>query len=210
MKHKVLNVDIDSFSTEVEDGQCVRVSAKPDYNTMLNMLNKGYYLADRMLKVSINLQKNKCDFEKNIRMEVELVKEERESIRKIALSSFREDSRFYVSSTERETIANEIINEWVDEINEVWVCRYKENIVGFLQTKDSGDNVIEVYLAAVEEQYRISGAALSLYSAVAHEFQKRNYKGMIGYVSTKNVAVINLYTSLGGTFSNPQDIYLKR
>ena len=65
------------------------------------------------------------------------------------------------------------------------------------------------HLVAVEEKYRLSGAAMGLYAKGVEVARERGYKKLIGRISSQNVAVMNIYAMLGAQFSEPQDIFLK-
>ena len=66
-----------------------------------------------------------------------------------------------------------------------------------------------VHLAAVEEKYRMTGAAMALYANACKIAKERGYKKLEGRVSTQNTAVMNVYAAFGATFSEPQDIFIK-
>ena len=65
------------------------------------------------------------------------------------------------------------------------------------------------HLVAVEEKYRLTGAALGLYAKGIEVARERGYQKLVGRISSQNVAVMNVYAMFGAQFSEPQDVFLK-
>lgn len=196
---------------DTTDATHVRVSLPCDIQNMLLMQKAGYQLVDHMLDVTINLRRVTADLQKVIRLEPVLTGDYKEEIKLIAEKSFVRDRRFHIETIYNQKIANQIIDEWVEEIPEFYVCLHKENVIGFLALKETGDGKSAgIHLAAVDERYRASGAAMSLYAKAVRDSVEKGYQSITGYISSCNTAVMNLYAYLGGTFSNPQDIYLRK
>lgn len=188
---------------------------EPDFNTTKEMYDKGFYMVDRTILATVPLKKNKVNFDQNIRMEIEYFEDLhkspwKERVKEIAQSSFDYDSRFQSSSENSKEDAIQIIHQWVENINGVFLCMYEQIPVGFLETKELERGCVEINLAAVEEKYRISGAAVSMYNKAASVYKEKGYKSLVGRISSKNTAVMNLYISLGAMFSCPQDVYFER
>lgn len=196
---------------DICDATHVRVSLPSDIDSMLYMQRNGYQFVDRMLDVTINLKRLTVDLQKSIRIEPVLVSDCREEIISLAQRSFVRDRRFHVEVDYNQQVANQIIEGWVEEIPEFYVCIYKENVIGFLALKETEDGKsAAIHLAAVDERYRTSGAAMSLYAKALQVGMDKGYQNITGYISSYNTAVMNLYAYLGGAFSNPQDIYVKK
>lgn len=196
---------------QISDATHVRVSLPSDMENMLSMQQKGYQFVDRMLDVTINLKRCTVDLQRSIRIEPVLVSDRREEITMLAQKSFVRDRRFHVETEYNQELANRIIEAWVEEIPEFYVCIYKENVIGFLVLKEAEDGKSAgIHLAAVDERYRTSGAAMSLYAKALQIGMEKGYQNITGYISSYNTAVMNLYAYLGGAFSNPQDIYVKK
>ncbi len=170
---------------------------------------EGFFHADRMLKAIINLKRSNIDLDKKIRLEIRKTKDHREEILAIALNSFPVDRRFHVGEHCDDVVASKIITAWVDEIEEFYVCYFHERIVGFAGLEETEPGIYEIKLAAVDEKYRMSGAAVSLYAFLVKDCIDMGGKSLYGWISTVNVAVMNLYASLGAVFSEPSDIFLK-
>lgn len=196
---------------DVSDATHVRVSLPSDVKYMLYMQQNGYQFVDRMLDVTINLKRCTMDLQRAIRIDPVLVNDRKEEITFLAQKSFVRDRRFHVETEYNQQLANQIIKAWVEEIPEFYVCIYKEKVIGFLALKEADDRKsAEIYLAAVDERYRTSGAAMSLYAKALYVGMEKGYQNIAGYISGCNTAVMNLYAYFGGIFSNPQDIYVKR
>ena len=196
---------------DTADATHVRVSLPDSVQNRQQMQDKGYQLVDCTLDVTIRLKKNSVDFQKAIRLQPILSGEYKEEIKQLAKRNFVRDRRFHVETEYCPEVAAPIIDGWVEEIPECYVCLYKGNLIGFLALKETEDgNGATIHLAAVEEQYRASGAAMSLYARAVQAGIEKGYQNITGTISCYNPAVMNLYAYLGGTFSNPQDIYLRK
>lgn len=168
------------------------------------MTQNGWYFADRTLKVSISLSKVTMDLKRLQRMPIVETSDYKEDIFRIAHESFTRDRRFHVAPKCNQDVSAVVLRQWVKALGPTLVCLYHNKPVGFLNLKG---NV--VHLAAVEEKYRVSGAAMGLYARAIELCKERGYKIMEGRISSLNTSVINLYASFGAQFSEPQDIFLK-
>lgn len=173
---------------------------------------RGYAMADRTLEVKVPLQHGAVDFDALCKLPVVRSDGYREAVREIAKASFTNDFRFRVSfSPEHGALASAILDEWVDEQGEVFVCLYKDMPVGFADVRrtEREDGAPFIYLAAVDARYRMTGAALSLYANVMRYYRDEGVRAVYGRISTANTAVMNLYIRLGAQASDPFDIYIK-
>lgn len=196
---------------DVEGATHVRVSLPVNIQHILEMQELGYQFVDRMLDVTINLKRNEIDLDKCIRMQPTLTTEYRKEIVELATANFDTDRRFHVDVNYDQSTARAVICGWVEEIPEFYVCLYKEKVIGFLGLKEQKElKRAEISLAAVDKKYRSSGAALALYASALKAGIEKGYSTITGYISSGNTAVMNLYAYLGGTFSNPTDIFLKK
>ena len=98
----------------------------------------------------------------------------------------------------------------MDELGEVLICQFRNLPVGFLALKQTAEDTLFVHLAAVEEKYRMTGAAMTLYATACKLARERGFKKLEGRISSQNTAVMNVYTAFGASFSEPIDIFLKR
>ena len=165
-------------------------------------------LADRLQSVKVPLKRSHVDFEKQIRMKIILTNQGREEICQIAEECFKYDTRFTVTYPIDENMRKQRIRDYVANCNEWFVCIYKEKIIGFVVPWIENDKEVSIYLAAVKPEYRISGAALSLYFYVAKYYKEKGYTTLLGKISAQNVDVANLYIAMGGRFVETTDVYL--
>ena len=174
------------------------------------MADNGFVFADRTIQTSIQLSKLDLNFDKLIRLNVEETGDYKKEIEEIALKSFPYDRRFHLRlDYNDEELFSEIIKEWVNDLDKVLVAKYKDLIVGFLNLKEISCDTLFIHFAAVDEKYRLTGAAMSLYSRAVQIAIEKGYKKLEGRISTKNTAVMNLYSYFNAHFENPLDIYLK-
>ena len=205
-------LDIESsepYNWDTQDVSHVRVSLPPAYENEKQMLERGYFLADRTLSASINLTRNNIDYGKLVRHPVVLSSDRNNEIFEIAKQSFPTDRRFNISPTPNPAIANAVLAEWVNELKGVYICEIKGKAVGFLALTREDDANCFVHLAAVLKRYRVTGAGVSLYATVARDCKASGVKFLNGRISSTNTSVMNLYSQLGATFSDPLDVYLK-
>lgn len=175
----------------------------------LQMQQMGFVLADRTLGVSINLPRSNLDFDRMVRMEIVETDGFKDEILEIAKKSFLYDRRFHIKPEIDHEIAGTVLAEWVAELDKVLVCLYKEKPIGFLALKDVGADASSVHLAAVDEKYRMTGAAMSLYAKAASLCKSAGIKRLEGRISSRNTAVMNIYSYLGATFASPENVFLK-
>ena len=166
---------------------------------------KGYAFADRTIKASIPLKASK-DFQKLCRIKIEESKLN-ERICEIAKKSFTEDIRFFDSLPPK--MNETLLEDYLSKMQACYVCRLKGEIIGFIEVVETDKISAIIRLAAVDEKYRLSGGALSLYAGAANLFQEKNFRKLEGRISCKNLSVLNLYASLGATFSAPLDVYIR-
>ena len=193
----------------ITDATHVRVQLPSSANYGIKMQQDGFFFADRTIKTSINLSKCPLNLEKLIRLPIQETSHYKEDILRIACASFVSDRRFHVALDYNAKIAELVLKAWVMELDEVLVCFFKEIPVGFLALKKTNADSLFVHLAAVEEKYRMTGAAMALYAKACMLASERGYKKLEGRISSQNLAVMNLYAAFGALFSEPQDIFLK-
>ena len=184
------------------------LKASPENDAAMNRL--GYSFGDRTLGVSINLKRSTVDYDSLVRFNLRRA-EERDwpDILRIAQASFPTDRRFHVRPMLDQKLANIIIQAWVEHLTGAYVCIYKDSVIGFIDLEPVSEKEVSIHLAAVEEQYRAAGAALSMYAYAIRQAREDGYQKVTGRISSTNTAVMNLYAYLGATFSEPLDVYLK-
>ena len=176
---------------------------------ILAMQRRGFMFADRTLKTSISLGRCTADLDRLIRLPVVETAQYKEDILRIACASFSEDRRFHIAPECNPELAAYVLKEWVEALEETLVCLFRDKPVGFLALKAQGPDTLFVHLAAVEERYRLAGAAMSLYARACQLAKERGCKRLEGRVSSRNTAVMNVYAAFGATFSEPKDVFLR-
>lgn len=187
---------------------CRIVEAADSANEILRQRN-GFFFADRTVKTTIGLSKIAVDLDRFIRLPIIETAEYKDDILRIAVASFAYDRRFHVLPDCSTDVSGVVLKKWVEELDTFFVALFKERPVGFLALKETAPDTVFVHLAAVEEKYRMTGAAMALYADACKIAKERGYKKLEGRVSTQNAAVMNVYAAFGATFSDPQDIFIK-
>lgn len=185
------------------------IVAPADAGNEIRMQRDGFFFVDRTVKTTISLPKITVDLERFIRLPIVETAEYKNDILRIAVASFAYDRRFHVQPDLNAEVAAEVLKQWVGELDKVFVAMFKDQPVGFLALKETAADTLFVHLAAVEEKYRMTGAAMALYANACKVAKERGYKKLEGRVSTQNTAVMNVYTAFGATFSDPRDIFIK-
>lgn len=192
---------------DIQDFKCAINSG--DYELANILRQKNYVFADRTVKASIPL-KASTDFKKFCRLEIE-ESQLNARIAEIAKENFVEDVRFFVSFPPK--FETGLLENYLAQMKTCYVCHCKDEIAGFIEVVEIEDKNKRwegvIRLAAVDAKYRLSGAALSLYAGVADLFKQKNFRKIEGRVSCRNMPALNLYGSLGATFSGPLDIYIR-
>ena len=204
--------DIEAVAPENWDfanATCVRIQMPTKTSSELEMQLRGFILADRTLKASISLAKCPADLAKWIRLPIVETTEYKDEILRIAVDSFGYDRRFHFLPRCSQKIATQVLKEWVEKLDTVLVALFREQPIGFLALREVTSDILFVHLAAVEEKYRMTGAAMALYSRACQLAQERSYKKLEGRISSQNTPVMNLYVAFGAIFSEPKDIFLK-
>lgn len=191
------------------DATVCRVIEPADAANEIRMQRDGFFFADRTMKTTISLSKIAVDLDKFIRLPIIETTEYKDDILRIAVASFGYDRRFHVLPDCSPDVSSVVLKKWIEELDTVFVALFKERPVGFLALKETAPDTLFVHLAAVEEKYRMTGAAMALYANACKIAKERGYKKLEGRVSTQNAAVMNVYATFGATFSDPQDIFIK-
>ena len=186
-------------STEEFSADCNKYSIdSARYDLAEFLRSKNFVFIDRTIQASIPL---KNDFKKFCRLPIEK-SELNARIFEIAKKSFVNDARFFDSVPPVMNV--DLLEKFLSEMKFCYVCRVKNEIAGFIEIVDC-----EIRLAAVDENFRLGGTVLNLYAGAADLFREQGYRKLIGRISTKNTPVVNLYATLGSTFTRPNDIYIR-
>lgn len=185
------------------------IVAPTDAANEIRMQRNGFFFADRTVKTTIGLSKIAVDLDRFIRLPIIETTDFKDDVLRIAVASFAYDRRFHVLPDCSTDVSSVVLKKWVEELDTFFVALFKERPVGFLALKETAPDTVFVHLAAVEEKYRMTGAAMALYANACKIAKESGYKKLEGRVSTQNTAVMNVYTAFGATFSEPQDIFIK-
>lgn len=96
-------------------------------------------------------------------------------------------------------------DKWLQQLldaNQVFGLHWQGETAGFIGHKDGC-----LVLHAVAEAQRGKGRAKFWWSAVCSTLLSSGHAEVTSSISASNIAVLNLYASLGFTFGNPHDIY---
>jgi GNAT superfamily N-acetyltransferase len=102
-------------------------------------------------------------------------------------------------------LADARYNNWLRDLYEAGNCfalLERDVLAGFLAFDKS-----KMVLHAVSEEYRGKGLAKYFWSVACDELFRTGYNELSSSVSATNVAVVNLYATLGFRFRNPCDVY---
>lgn len=185
------------------------IVAPADAANEIRMQRDGFFFVDRTVKTTISLSKIAVDLDRFVRLPIVETAEYKNDILRIAAASFVYDRRFHIKPDLNAEAAADVLKQWVGELDKVFVAMFKDQPVGFLALKETAADALFVHLAAVEEKYRMTGAAMALYANACKIAKERGYKKLEGRISTQNTAVMNVYTAFGAIFSEPQDIFIK-
>ena len=209
-KYGNINVVETQNVSDIQDCDIAKVILPSSIENEKLMKELGFSFADRTIQTSIQVSKLDLAFEKLIRLPIEETTDYKKEIESIALKSFPYDRRFHLRlDYDDNQLFEDIIKEWVNDLDKVLVAKYKDIIVGFLALKEIDESTIFVHFAAVDEKYRLTGAAMSLYAKAVQIAKEKGYKKLDGRISTKNTAVMNMYSFFNAHFENPLDVYIK-
>ena len=94
---------------------------------------------------------------------------------------------------------------WLSELykqNNVIGILFHNQIAGFFATSDN-----RILLHALSIDYQGKGLAKYFWSAACRAMFESEYNELVSSISASNVAVLNVYSSLGFKFRNPLDVY---
>ncbi len=198
-----------------DEADIIRVEVAANAENEYFMQKNNFYFADRTIKTSLSLSKLPKNIEKMQRVEIIEAHTNREKIKTIAYNSFHTDRRFHLLEKCDNDFAEIRISQYIDDLFaldkskiKIYQAIFEDNSIGFLALKEISEENVCIYLAAVEEKFRLLGTAQALYAKAIIEASKK-YKIIEGRISSNNMPVMNLYASFGAKFSSPQNVFLK-
>jgi hypothetical protein len=96
-------------------------------------------------------------------------------------------------------------SSWLTQLfaeQKIWSLMYDQDLAGFW-----GFSEKNILLHALTPDYRGKGMAKYFWSLACQEMFNRGHQEIISSISSANLAVLNLYISLGFKFKNVQDVY---
>jgi L-amino acid N-acyltransferase YncA len=113
--------------------------------------------------------------------------------------------RFHRDFNLSKAAADQRYDNWLVQLLEaqqVYGLYWQGELAGFIGY--NGDNLV---LHALAENFRGKGLSKYWWSAVCLELLENGNEQVKSSISASNLAVLNLYSSLGFAFNNPQDVY---
>ena len=101
--------------------------------------------------------------------------------------------------------ADQRYDNWLSQLHgacKVYGLFYQDDLVGFIAV--DGNRMV---LHAIAESHRGRGLAKFLWTPVVQTLLERGYNELVSSISACNMAVVNLYATLGFRFRNPIDLY---
>ena len=187
--------------------ECIVVPSSVDAE--VSFQQKGALFVERTIGVSIRLDKvDATALGRFMRLEMEETESAKEDILRIAVESFTYDRRFNLTPECNPEHRRQILAKWIEALGPTLIAKFKGVVVGFLNLRRVDEMTYEVFLAAVDEKYRLTGAAMGLYAKAVLMAKECNARLLIGRISSRNTAVMNIYANFGAQFSEPEDVFL--
>ena len=161
----------------------------------------GFYYCDTLIKPYCSLEKLIIYDHQKVTVDKENCLEE---LLDICHGAFLH-GRFHRDFNLDKKQADRRYNSWLSQLfaeKKVWGLMYENELAGFWGFSDK-----KILLHALKHSYRGKGMAKYFWSAACQEMFKLGYKEIVSSISSSNMAVLNLYKTLGFKFKNPQDVY---
>ncbi|MDQ0156904.1 GNAT family N-acetyltransferase [Robertmurraya andreesenii] len=169
-----------------------------------SLLHKyGFYYVDTLLEPFCK-QQNLIKFEdSNIQISKEV---NLEDILPICNGAFVY-GRFHKDFNLPDNLCDNRYNTWLREMyyeDNVFGIYYNGDIAGFFGYRED-----KILLHALSDEYRGKGLGKYFWYAAYDYLFNKGYKVLSSSVSASNLAIVNLYISLGFKFRNPLEVYHK-
>lgn len=113
--------------------------------------------------------------------------------------------RFHRDFNIKNEFAEKRYTNWLQKLHEskkVYELLYEENVAGFIATDKA-----KLVLHTIHDKYRGQRIAKFFWSKMCKHLFTKGHDEITSSISAANLAVVNLYASLGFRFRNPVDIY---
>ena len=138
--------------------------------------------------------------------------EDREAVEAIAAHSFQH-GRYHADPLFPTELADVRYRDWIrraldgnDAVNRVYVMGEAGAVEGFYHVTVEG-TVSDLRLAAVAPALQGTMLGFDLYVSILHVLKELGVRRAVTSISAANTAVLNVYSTLGFRFSEPQAIY---
>ncbi len=169
-----------------------------------SLLHKfGFYYCDTLIEPHCNAARLRFTHHKDATISKNI---KFEHVLNICKGAFTHD-RFHRDFSFPNTIADLRYDTWLKQLLEnqqVYGLFWKGSLAGFIGYNDS-----RLVLHALEKNYRGKGLSKYWWSAICRELLEQGSSSVTSSISVANLAVLNLYSSLGFIFNHPQDVYHK-
>lgn len=161
----------------------------------------GFYYCDTLIEPHCNADRLRATYHPDASISKEINTEQLLAICHSAFAHGRFHRDFNLSK-----IASDLrYDNWLLQLleaNQVYGLYWQGVLTGFIAY--NGNNLV---LHALAENVRGKGLSKYWWSAVCKELLTNKHENVTSSISATNLAVVNLYASLGFSFNNPQDIY---
>ena len=224
MKHRIIdNITADYYEIDepvtndfFDKAQYIFVdSLSEDIDRINNLKNWGFEFHERMILTSIFTGRLEQNLTRFVKYDVSEGKEISDELKEIAVRAYPADRRFHINRYYDEKNAKNFIISYLDELSKedliIYSCKHHQKMIGYTILKEVSNGIFENLLGAVMPEYQSRGAAFALYAGMLISMKEKGYKEYTGWISTKNIASLNLHIALGGVkFSVSKDRYVKR
>lgn len=161
----------------------------------------GFYYCDTLIEPHCNaarLRASRCD-EATISREVDAGQ-----VLAICHGAFTH-GRFHRDFNLTKAAADLRYDNWLKQLldaRQVYGLYWQKALAGFIGY--SGNQLV---LHALTTKYHGKGLSKYWWSAVCGELLATGHQEVVSSISTANLAALNMYASLGFSFSNPRDVY---
>jgi len=198
--YELLEYSKDALHNAVQNAGHYTLKVDPLSNKQL-LHEYGFYYCDTLIEPFCRVDRLRAQTHCSAIISKEFDRKQLMSICKGAFIYGRFHRDFNLSTTS----ANERYDKWlmqlVDE-QQVFGLYWQNELAGFIGCR--GNSLV---LHAIAEAFRGKGLSKYWWSEVSLELFAIGHKTVESSISAANMAVLNLYASIGFSFKNPQDVY---
>jgi hypothetical protein len=161
----------------------------------------GFYYSDTLIEPRCNAERLRIIQQPETNISKDVVAEQVLAICHGAFSH----GRFHRDFNLPKAAADLRYDNWLKQLleaHQVYGLYWKGELAGFIA--HNGNNLV---LHALAEKFRGKGWSKYWWGSVCSELLGTGHQEVKSSISAANLAVLNLYASLGFSFNNPQDVY---